>query len=84
METNKCFCRGDSSDVLIWEELISKMHFSKTNFSNSFGENNDIFIFFVRKVCTIFSTCSQKTASKKRAFGSYFLVYTKLFHVIQK
>lgn len=28
--------------------------------------------------------CSQKSAGKKRAFGSYFLIYAKLFHVIQK
>ena len=56
---------GFSYDVLIWEGLISKMHFFKINFSNSLGENNDIFIFFVRKVCAIFPICSQKSAGKR-------------------
>lgn len=56
---------GYSSDILIWEGLISKTHFFKMYFSNSFGENNDIFIFFVRRVCTIFPTRSQKSAGKK-------------------
>lgn len=52
-------------DVLIWEGLIATTHFFKINFSNSFGENNDIFIFFVRKVCAILPICSQKSAGNR-------------------
>lgn len=86
METNKCFCRGDW--FLVWCIDMGGVDLKDAFFQNQFfkfiwGKQWHFHFLCKRSMCYLPHMFSEE-CRQKRAFGSYFLACTKLFHVFQK
>lgn len=86
MENNKCFCRGDW--LLLWCIDMGGVDLKDAFFQNQFFKfiwgKQWHFHFLCKKTMYYLPHMFSEDCKQTWAFGSYFLVYTKLFHVIQK